>query len=127
MELHTIVMHQSAHEPAGRNPKPPVMERNEANHITRWFVRLPIVHRGNDPFQCPLVQDRTKKSARHRALRAASVTLHSGHALEAAMAKARTCEHRQELDGNNGGSCGNLKARAVGGRSEREKTKSPLP
>jgi len=108
-------------------PKPPIEKRKEANHITRWRVRLPIVHWGmihSGIFSSEIGQ---RSSPVNRAMRAALVTLHVGHALAAVMAKARACERRQELGSDNGGGCRSLKAKTVGGRGKRERTKSLLP
>jgi len=63
VKLHPIVVHERTHKAAGRNPKPPVQKCQEANHIARWQVWLPIIHRGNEPFWRLLVRNRTEKSA----------------------------------------------------------------
>jgi len=48
MELQPIVVGESPHKSTGRNPKPLVVECEEAHHIARQWIGLPRIHHRHD-------------------------------------------------------------------------------
>ena len=81
-------------EPAGGSAEPPVQEREEADHIARRRVWLPIAHQGIHPLRQSLISDGAEEPALHsRVLRgpchvAGGPRIVAGHGCERSRALA---------------------------------------
>jgi hypothetical protein len=95
MQLHPVVMRERPHEAARRHPKPPLVERDETDHVPGGGVgsaSLPgAIHIGCGP------PERVRsKSSMTKASRSSTVTVEKGHGSRGGMTVALSAITEQE-------------------------------